>query len=183
MIKKSVTYTDYNDDLVTEDFYFHASKSMLLDKVDFRMRLQVMATTLQGEKRDLTEVEVLDMISIIRELIEMSYGERSEDGKRFRQSPEIFRDFADSAAYDAMLFDLFKDTQKASEFMTGILPKDLLEAVDAEQNKRPELLGHLEKKQPEKPSIQTVPDVEVEDEEIARLRAELRAKLTGESSN
>jgi hypothetical protein len=185
MIKKTITYTDFNDDTVTEDFYFHIKKSTLVENLDLKVTLQKLQDQLTAEDRtveNLTEDEVLELLGLVKRLMELSYGIRSEDGKQHRQSKEIWDNFKDSAAYDAILFQMFQEKGHALAFLGGIMPKDLMEEAEAELRKQPQ--DRLPKHAPAKTeSVETVsapdesPATEITEEDreerIARLKAEL----------
>lgn len=131
MLKQIVKFKNYNDEDDSEELYFNINKSELAGMLDFLPRLEKMQRMFAGDDRTLSTAEVQEMLSIIKYLIETSYGERSEDGKRFVKSPAIFENFTQTAAYDAFLFGLFENSATlALEFMIGILPKDLVEGTD-----------------------------------------------------
>ena len=127
MIKKTVTYRDFNDREVTEDLYFHAPTNVLLDNLDLEDEFEALGHRLTGDKRELTLKEKRDILGLVKRLISISYGKRSEDGTKFYQGPEVLREFQASAAYDAFLWAIFTNQQGALEFMTGIFPQDLAE--------------------------------------------------------
>lgn len=177
MIKKTITYTNWNDESVTEDLYFHITKSEILDNVDLRRRFEELKNRLEGAERDLSEDDVREVISLIRVLLKLSYGVRSEDGKRFKKSDELYLEFSESAAYDAVLFDMFENPNRAVSFMTGIIPKDLMDKVELQRAKNQALEAQQEQAfvAEETARIEAEGgDVEETPEEtIARLKAEL----------
>lgn len=132
MLKQTVTYTDYNDEKQTEDLYFNLTKTEMMDLLDLLPRMEAFTASTAGQERDMTPAEIKEMLAIIKQLIEKAYGVRSADGKHFRKSEEIFNDFAQSAVYDAFVFNLFEDLNNANNFMVGIMPKDLLAQVQKE---------------------------------------------------
>jgi hypothetical protein len=131
MLKQTVTYKDFNDQEQTEVLYFNISKPEMVDFLPMLPRLVAMQQIIEGPDRELTNTEIKEMLDIIRTFIAASYGVRSEDGKYFRKSPELFADFKDSGAYDAFLFSLFEDVQKGNKFLQEIMPKDLAEEAAA----------------------------------------------------
>lgn len=176
MIKKRIKYEDFNGEVQVEDFYFHLSKTELLDNIGLRARLTAVQTAIGDGERDLTEAEVQAILDIIRDLIKLSYGQRSDDGKRFRKSDDIWQAFAESPAHDELIFGLFETPEAAVEFMTGIIPKDLLEKAEQEKPSRPKPQDRL----PKKESTSTQETVESPEEdtaaEIERLKAQLAAR-------
>jgi hypothetical protein len=78
------------------------------------------------------------MIEIFKELIMKSYGELSDDGRRFikiRDGHKLAEDFAQTAAYDELYMQLATDDKKAADFINGVIPKDLAKQVEAQNVK------------------------------------------------
>ena len=127
MIKKTITYTDYNDVEITEDFYFNLSKPELIE-LEF--------DTIGGMKDLIVKVintkDSKQLVSIFKKLVLAAYGEKSQDGKRFVKSDEISTAFSQTPAYEILFMELAQDADKATEFITGVMPKDL--ADEAKKN-------------------------------------------------
>lgn len=120
MLKRTITYTDYNDVQRTEDFYFNLSKSELAEMefgIDggFSAFLQKIVAT----------KNVKELMAQFKRLILKSYGEKSLDGKRFIKSSELSEAFAQTEAYSELFLEMV-NTDKALEFVNGILPQELL---------------------------------------------------------
>lgn len=143
MIKQTITYTDFNDNEQTEDLYFHLSKTDLADNIDLRDELEALPKMLEGEPRELTIPETKRIIEMVKRFMRISYGVRSEDGTRFKKNDEIWEDFTWTAAYDAFLYSLFVNPEKATEFLMGILPADLRSQAE-------EKIAETEKAKPKK---------------------------------
>lgn len=117
MVKKTITYTDYDGVERTEDFYFNLSKSELI-KMEY------------GTEGGLTKIlkkitDSKDNTEIMRyfdEILSKAYGEKSPDGKRFIKSKELYEAFAQTNAYDILFMELFSDTDKMTSFIKGIVP-------------------------------------------------------------
>lgn len=125
MLKKTITYTDYNDVVRKEDFYFNLSKADLI----FMDGTQVGGMRQRLEKIIQSQDNVA-ITEVFRDLIRRSYGERSEDGRRFIKSEELSDAFEQTEAYSELVVELLSDPNKASEFVNGILPKDLMDQVE-----------------------------------------------------
>lgn len=129
MIKKEITYEDYNGDTCTEEFYFNLSKNELL-KEDAMVNggLQHYLESIYKSK------DYKEMYMAFDKIIRMSVGVKSEDGKRFIKNPDIVNAFVQSPAYDELILEIGSDDVKAFEFIKGMLPKDLQKDID-EANK------------------------------------------------
>jgi hypothetical protein len=120
VLKKTITYTDYDGKSVTEDFYFHFSKAELAElenSVEGGISKQMQAML---DSNDQTEI-----MNRFREILSKSVGRRSEDGRRFMKSAEISADFMETEAYSALLMELMTDNGKVVEFITAMMPGDL----------------------------------------------------------
>lgn len=117
MLKKTIKYTDYNGTERTEDFYFNISQGELID-MNF--------TTEGGLENHLQKIiqanEVTALYKNFKELIFKSYGEKSQDGKRFIKSAELSLAFSQTEAYSQFLTELVTDANIASTFVNGIMP-------------------------------------------------------------
>lgn len=118
MLKKTITYTDYNNVERTENFYFNLTQAEITELqygVDGGLQEQL--------KRI---IETSDHPAIIREfknLILKAYGEKSADGKRFIKSQELSNGFAQTEAYSILFMELATDAKAAADFVNGIVPK------------------------------------------------------------
>ncbi|QJD49631.1 hypothetical protein HWD32_gp54 [Gordonia phage Secretariat] len=137
MLKQSVRYTDFDDNEAIETLYFNLTKTELTDNLNLKDELENLQQDFVGDpKRVLTEKEIRRILDLVKTFMRLSYGVRSEDGKRFIKTSEIWEEFTQTAAYDAFLFSLFQDPTNALNFMTGILPKDLRQAALDAANKQ-----------------------------------------------
>lgn len=127
MIKKTITYEDFNGEQQTEDFYFHLSKSEL---IDIEIGVEGGMGNLMANLVKMAEPGPI--VKQFREIIVKSYGVRSPDGKKFDKNDELTRDFLASPAFDALFSEIISSEQAAEEFVYGIMPKDLVAQVQRE---------------------------------------------------
>ena len=120
MFKKKITYTDYNGQERTEDFYFNLSKSELI---------MLESTTPGGYtamlQRIIDSKDNTQLMKIFTDLIKMSYGVKSDDGKHFVKNDQVVEDFLNSAAFDQMFTEFFTDENAAANFAKGIIPQEI----------------------------------------------------------
>lgn len=128
MLKKTITYEDYNGVERTEDFYFNLSKAELME-----MQLGVNGGYDEMVKKIIATKDMPSLIKIFKELLLKSYGEKSADGKRFIKSPELSEAFSQTEAYSTMYMELATNDEAAAAFVNGIIPKDLAKEVAKEQ--------------------------------------------------
>ena len=121
MYKKTVTYKDFNKNERTEDFYFHLNRAEIIKWMTTSggYTLDKMIEQLTREENGEKIMEIFD------DLLIRSYGVKSLDGKQFIKSDEVKEAFKYSEAYSVIFTELVTDANKASEFVTAILPSDL----------------------------------------------------------
>lgn len=116
MLKKTITFTDYNGNERTEDHYFNLNKSEAT-----KMELSTTGGLTQMIENIIAAQDNPAIIKIFEDLILKSYGKRSADGRRFMKSDEIARDFMETEAYDKMFMELITDPKKAAAFVNGVI--------------------------------------------------------------
>ena len=118
MLKKTVTYIDYDGVERTEDFYFNLSESEIIE-----MELGVDGGWRARMQRIIDAKDNPTLMREFKKLIMMSYGEKSADGKRFVKSPEISEAFTQTEAYNKIFMELMTDSEAAADFANGIIPQ------------------------------------------------------------
>lgn len=120
MIKKTITYKDYNQVDRTEDFYFNLSKAEVME-----MEMSTSGGLAEMITRIVAAQDQPAIIKIFKDLILKAYGEKSPDGKRFIKSDELSIAFSQTEAYSQLFMELATDAEAASEFVNGIVPADM----------------------------------------------------------
>lgn len=120
MLEKKIKYTDYNGEEREETFYFHLSQAELAD-------LELTATG--GFETMINRIiETKDnkkLVAIFKEMIDLSVGIKSLDGRNFSKTKEILDDFKSTEAYTVLYMELLSSEEAALEFVKGILPKQI----------------------------------------------------------
>ncbi len=119
MLKKTITYTDYNGTERTEDFYFNLSKAEAME-----MEMGTSGGLTETIKKIIAAQDNPSIIKIFKDFILKAYGEKSLDGKRFIKSKEISEAFSQTEAYSQLFMELATNADAAAEFVNGIVPQD-----------------------------------------------------------
>ena len=118
MLKKDITFTDFDGNEVTETHYFNLTRTELIE-----MELEFEGGLEQG-LRDLIASEDNALIfRKFKEVIIGSHGKR--EGNSFLKDEHQTKLFAGSPAFDELIVSFFTDVENAAEFIRGILPRDL----------------------------------------------------------
>ena len=126
MLKKTITYTDYNNVKRTEDFYFNLSKAEIVE-----MQISTSGGLVEMINTIVKAQDNAAIVKIFKELILKAYGEKSPDGKRLEKSEAISNAFAQTEAYSDLFMELATDADAAAAFVNGIIPADLADQVAA----------------------------------------------------
>lgn len=136
MLKKRITYTDYNGEERTEDFYFNLSKAEIIE-----MEMGVTGGLTELIKKVMATKDVPSVMKIFKDLILKAYGEKSADGKRFIKSEELSREFSQTEAYSILFMELATNADEAAKFVNGIIPADLAKQMPANAEDAAKLLA------------------------------------------
>ena len=117
MLKKTITYTNYNGVECTEDFYFNLTKAEIME-----MELSTSGGLAEMIQKIVAAQDAPAIIKIFKELVLKAYGEKSPDGKRFIKSEEISKAFSQPEAYSILFMELATDADAASAFVNVIVP-------------------------------------------------------------
>lgn len=124
MLKKTITYTDYDGLERTEEFRFNLTKAELVD-----MELTTAGTFSETIKRIIAEKDIIRIAKLFKELLLKSYGVKSDDGKRFVKSQELSEAFSQTEAYSDLYIELLRNPEEAAKFFAEVAPK--MEEVSA----------------------------------------------------
>ena len=117
MLKKTITYTDYNDVTHTETYLFNLSKAECME-----MEMSTSGGLTEMINKIIETQDVPAIIKIFKDLILKAYGVKSPDGKRFIKSEELSTAFAQTEAYSVLFMELATNAEEAAAFVNGIMP-------------------------------------------------------------
>lgn len=117
MLKKTITYVDYNGTERKEDFYFNLSKAEIME-----MEMGTTGGMVEMINKIVAAQDAPAIIDMFKKMILKAYGEKSADGKRFIKSKELSEAFSQTEAYSQLFMELATDADAASKFVNGIVP-------------------------------------------------------------
>jgi hypothetical protein len=124
MIKKTITYPDYNGNERTEDFYFNLTKAEIT-----KMELSIKGGLAEMIKRIVDAQDTPAIIEVFEDLIKRSYGVKTLDGRGFVKRAEDLEAFMATEAYSQLFMELATDADAAAKFVNGIIPADMANQV------------------------------------------------------
>jgi hypothetical protein len=125
MLKKEITYENFDGEETTDTFYFNVSKPEIIE-----LELDVDGGFGKMMERIVEANNTKLLVKEFKRIILLAYGVKSEDGKRFIKSDELREEFSQTAAYSELFMQLALDADAAAEFIKGILPKDLSDTIE-----------------------------------------------------
>lgn len=131
MLKKTIKFKDYTGEEQTEDFHFHLTEADVLE-----LELSAEGNSLSAWMNKIVKSEKgAEIIATFKKIIDVSYGVKSTDGRRFTKSPEILAEFKSTNAYSKLFMELATNAGAATVFINGIMPEDMqnLRAKEAQQ--------------------------------------------------
>ena len=135
MLKKTITYEDYDGNSRTETFHFGLNKAELA-----KMEMSTTGGLTNMLNRIMEAQDGPAILKVYEEFIDKSYGEKSLDGKRFVKVDDagvpLVKAFKETEAYSQLFLDVMTDADKAAEFMIGVLPNDMQDEVKKEFKKK-----------------------------------------------
>ena len=120
MLKKTITYVDYNGVERTDDCYFNLSKAEITE-----MEMSTAGGLAEMIQNIIKAQDAPAIIKIVKDLILKAYGEKSPDGKRFIKSKELSTAFSQTEAYSILFMELATDADAAADFVNGIIPQNV----------------------------------------------------------
>ena len=138
MLKKNVTYKDFDGNPVTEEFCFHMMESDFID-LDFKYEpyggLRKYLTDLIKEIQNNENAPKRPMYEFLKEVISLSVGKRN--GNRFDRSQDAKDRFFQTGAYSKFIIDMLDDPNGITEFFNAITP-------DVSEDRRQAAIKELE---------------------------------------
>ena len=120
MIKKTISYTDFDGNPRVEDFWFNLTKAELME-----LGLSVDGGYDKYMEQLMNSTKVGEAIEVFKKVLLTAYGRKSLDGRKFEKSPEIIADFVATQAYSDLYIELATDPEKGAEFMNAVMGADI----------------------------------------------------------
>ena len=131
MLKKHVKYQGFDGEIIEEDLYFNLTR---MDAIELSARYE--SKDLAAYMDEIVKnKDIVSLYRVLKDIVLLAYGVKSEDGKRFIKNETVKTDFEESLAFAQLIEDLHETESALSEFVTGITSQirgmDLNSAVQA----------------------------------------------------
>lgn len=116
MLKKHVKYQGFDGEIIEEDLYFNLTR---MDAIELSARYE--SKDLAAYMDEIVKnKDIVSLYRVLKDIVLIAYGVKSEDGKRFIKNETVKNDFEESLAFAQLIEDLHETESALSEFVTGI---------------------------------------------------------------
>ena len=140
MLKQRIEYTDFDGEKRSEDFYFNFTEAEIQE-----LNLKTPGGIEARLQKIIQSKDQAQIVEYFKSLILDSYGEKSEDGRKFikvRDGKRLSEEFEQTAAYNKLFMLLSTDTEAAIKFVNGIIPNP--DGLDLEKEVRKQIEGSVD---------------------------------------
>jgi hypothetical protein len=124
MLRKEITYTNFNGKEVTKPFFFNITKAEIgLREMESDGTWSETLKTIQESNKGSV------VLPEFRKIIQWVYGEKSEDGESFLKSDEIWAKFNNSEPWSKLIMELLQNPGYAAQFIKECMPADMQGAL------------------------------------------------------
>lgn len=129
MIKRSYKFVDYNDNEREETYYFD-----LRDDEIVKLELGTKGGLSEKIKRLTAAQDIPEIIKVFEDVVKMSYGEKSADGREFIKDPVLTKSFMQTRGYSMLFMDFITKENFASDFFNELVPNSaVIQPVEDEK--------------------------------------------------
>lgn len=133
MLKKIISYTDYEGNQRKETYWFNLNKAEIIE-------MQACGSLREYARISDTQ-NVAGVVEILKDVILKAYGEKSSDGKRFlkkdKDGVRLADAFAETEAYSELFMELATNPAAFEAFIRGVVPNGFLADDNEKENEEP----------------------------------------------
>lgn len=120
MLKKPVTYTDYDGNPATLVCYFHLNKFEWLE-----LETYTKGGLIENLENALETNNAKKTIDLLKKIILRAYGEKNAETGVFEKDDDRAIRFSKTEAFSELFYDLAYDEEKSKEFFLGLIPPEV----------------------------------------------------------
>lgn len=134
MLKKTVTYENFDGEKITEELFFNLTKSELIEiAIDLPDGVsESVGNNPENIDEEQAVSKIMDtlgskgILRFIKDLVLKAYGIKSEDGRRFAKVDDngkpLSIEFSQTMAFETVLDEFMDDDIAAANFVNSIIP-------------------------------------------------------------
>jgi hypothetical protein len=120
MLKRPVTYTDYDGNPATLVCYFHLNKFEWLE-----LETYTKGGLIENLENALETNNAKKTIDLLKKIILRAYGEKNPETGVFEKDDERAIRFSKTEAFSELFYDLAYDEEKSKAFFLGLIPPEV----------------------------------------------------------
>ena len=120
MLKKQVSYTDYDGNLKTDTLYFHLNKFEWLE-----LETYTKGGLIENLQHAIETGNAKKTIDILKKIILRAYGEKNAETGVFEKSDELAIRFSKTDAFSELFYELAYNEEASRSFFLGLIPTEL----------------------------------------------------------
>lgn len=117
MLKKTISYVDYDGNEREETFYFNLTEAEIME-----MQMGTTGGLAEMIQRIVEAQDAPSIMKTFKDIILRAYGVKSPDGRRIIKSDALKEEFAQTEAYSKLFIELATDADAAANFINAIVP-------------------------------------------------------------
>ena len=124
MLKKQVTYSDYDDNVRTDTLYFHLNKFEWLE-----LETYTTGCLIENLEHAVETKNHKKTIDLLKKIILRAYGEKNPETGVFEKDDDRAIKFSKTEAFSTLFYEIAYDEEAAKAFFLGLIPKDSRDEV------------------------------------------------------
>ena len=120
MLKKVITYKDYDNNDKTEALYFHLNKFEWLE-----LETYTKGGLIENLEHAIESGNAKKTIDILKKIILRSYGEKNPETGGFEKSEDMAVRFSRTEAFSELFYELAYNEESSKTFFLGLIPNEL----------------------------------------------------------
>lgn len=134
MYTKTITYNNFLGQQITKTFYFNISSSEFLQNTMLNESTDIMTLFKQAQQPNTNQEQQGQIVlNVLSKLLEMGYGEISEDGESFikkdKEGNALYNRFVGTIPFDKIFMELITNTEEATKFIQNVLPVEEIQKL------------------------------------------------------
>ena len=127
MLKKTITFTNYEGEKESKVYYFNLNKFEWLE-----LEAYTKGGLIQNLSNAIEANNAKKTIDILKRIILRAYGEKNEETGAFEKDDDRAIRFSKTEAFSELFYELAYNDVKSKEFFFGLIPAELRDKAAAE---------------------------------------------------
>jgi hypothetical protein len=136
MLKKVITYKDYDGNDKTSTLYFHLNKFEWLE-----LETYTKGGLIENLQHAIETGNAKKTIDILKKIILRAYGEKDPETGSFEKSDDIAVRFSKTDAFSELFYELAYNEEASKSFFLGLIPPELREEALKKMEEQAEVIN------------------------------------------